>query len=108
MPHLEGDPTSHLPRLMVISVAALILAGGPVGGARAADPVIAAAGDIACDPGNADFNNGRGTANHCRQRYTSDLLVNSGLTRVLALGDLQYESGSYADFLASYDRSWGG
>ena len=107
MPHLEGDPTSHLPRLMVISVAALILAGGPVGGARAADPVIAAAGDIACDPGNADFNNGRGTANHCRQRYTSDLLVNSGLTRVLALGDLQYESGSYADFLASYDRSWG-
>jgi YD repeat-containing protein len=75
--------------------------------AQAADPVIAAAGDIACDPADANFNGGLGTTSACRQMHTSDLLVGAGLTRVLALGDLQYDSASYNDFLASYDPSWG-
>jgi chitodextrinase len=71
------------------------------------DPVIAAAGDIACDPGNSNFNGGLGTSNTCRQKYVSDLLVNSGLSGVLLLGDNQYYCGGYQAFLQSYDLSWG-
>jgi len=66
--------------------------------------VLMAAGDIACAPG------GDVTATACRHRYTSDLLVNEPkLTNVLALGDVQYEDGCYADFLGlgAYDATWG-
>jgi hypothetical protein len=35
------------------------------------------------------------------------VLVQSGAAAVLALGDLQYDSGSLSDFQASYDPSWG-
>jgi hypothetical protein len=73
----------------------------------ASDPVIAAAGDIACDPLDTGFNGGNGTATYCRQLYTSNLLVNAGLSAVLALGDNQYECGGYQAFLQSYDLSWG-
>jgi hypothetical protein len=76
-----------------------------------ADPVIAAAGDIACDPQSAFFNNGAGTATACRQRYTSDLMLDPAvfpdLAAVLPLGDIQYEEGAYTKFLTSYDPSWG-
>ena len=71
------------------------------------DPLIAAAGDVACDPSSTNFNGGFGTATECRQRYTSDLLLAQPFDAVLALGDLQYETGEAADFLASYDPSWG-
>ena len=68
--------------------------------AAGADPVIAAAGDIACDPA--------GTTNPCRQMETSDLLVGAGLTRVLPVGDItQSGSASLANILALYDPSWG-
>jgi hypothetical protein len=76
-------------------------------GAAAADPVIGAAGDIACDPTDGNFHGGLGTATRCRQLYTSDLLVNGGLTAVLPLGDIQYGCGGGAAFLQSYDLSWG-
>jgi acid phosphatase type 7 len=75
----------------------------PTGG----DPVIAAAGDIACDPTNSNFNAGNGTSNSCRQRYTSNLIVNSGVAAVLALGDNQYYCAGYQAFQQSYALSWG-
>ena len=75
--------------------------------ATTADPVIAAVGDIACDPAHSSFNGGNGTSNNCRQKYTSDLVVNQGLAAVLALGDNQYYCGSYDAHLRSYDLSWG-
>ena len=71
------------------------------------DPVIAAAGDIACDPASNNFNGGLGTPTECHQMYTSDLLVANGYQDVLALGDLQYECGGAAAFAQSYDPSWG-
>ncbi len=83
----------------------------PFGGTQvayaASDPVIAAAGDIACDPANATFNGGKGSSTSCHQLYTSNLLVNTGLTAVLDLGDNQYYCGSYTAFLNSYALSWG-
>ncbi|HYS37559.1 MAG TPA: metallophosphoesterase, partial [Pseudonocardiaceae bacterium] len=75
--------------------------------ASTSDPVIAAAGDIACDPSNTNFNGGNGSTNSCRQLYTSNLLVGSGVSAVLDLGDNQYYCGGYQAFLQSYDLSWG-
>jgi acid phosphatase type 7 len=75
--------------------------------APTSDPVIMAAGDQACDPTATAFNGGVGTATSCRQKYTSDLLVNRDLAAVLALGDIQYECGGYNAFLQSYDPTWG-
>jgi hypothetical protein len=71
------------------------------------DPVIAAAGDIACSPSDPYFNAGKGTKDYCRQMATSDLLVGKGLAKVLALGDEQYDNGELSGFQKSYDPSWG-
>ncbi len=79
----------------------------PLTTAVSSDPVIAVAGDIACDPSNSNFNGGNGSANSCREKYTSDLLVNAGLSAVLDLGDNQYYCGGYQAYLQSYDPSWG-
>ena len=70
-------------------------------------PVIAAAGDIACDPADASFRGGAGTGYACEQQATADLLVGHGYTAVLPLGDNQYYCGSLAAYDASYDKSWG-
>ncbi|HEX4776922.1 MAG TPA: metallophosphoesterase [Acidimicrobiia bacterium] len=75
--------------------------------AAAGDPVIAVAGDIACSPSDPAFNNARGSGNRCRMMATSDLLVNRGLAAVLVLGDNQYNGGSFSDYMASYDPTWG-
>ena len=89
---------------LLAACVSLALIGAP---AHAADPVIAAAGDIACDTRSEFWNGGFGTDGHCRQRATSDLLVNGGLSAVLALGDTQYHVGALSDFEASFDPSWG-
>jgi hypothetical protein len=68
--------------------------------------VIALAGDIACDPEDADYNGGLGTAGHCHMKKTASLAQGIKPAKVLTLGDHQYNSGSSADFLASYDKSW--
>ncbi len=73
-----------------------------------ADPVIAAVGDISCDPTSGSFNGGLGTATQCRQKATSDLALGiAGLDAVLAVGDLQYEDNTLDKYMASYDLSWG-
>jgi len=75
--------------------------------AAAGDPVIAAAGDIACDPASTNFNGGDGTTANCAEKATSNLLVGQGFAAVLSLGDNQYYCGSAAAFGASYDPTWG-
>jgi hypothetical protein len=72
-----------------------------------ADPVVAAAGDIACDPGDPSFAGGLGTPRRCHQSHTSDLLLRSDLASVLVLGDVQYESGTFDAFLQSFHPTWG-
>jgi acid phosphatase type 7 len=64
-------------------------------------PVIAAAGDIACAPGDSS------SATQCREMKTSDIIAGGGISSVLALGDLQYNSASLSNLVGSYDRSWG-
>jgi Ca2+-binding RTX toxin-like protein len=70
-------------------------------------PVIAAAGDIACDTTSEFYNGGAGTPGRCRQRATSDVLVGGGFASVLALGDTQYHVGALSDFEAVFDKTWG-
>ncbi len=71
------------------------------------DPIIAAAGDIACDPSDGNFNGGNGTTNSCRQKAVSDLFVGKNFSAVLALGDIQYDDGAPSKYLQSFDPSWG-
>jgi acid phosphatase type 7 len=87
--------------------AAVIAAVANASPAGAADPIIAAAGDIGCAPTDPGYNGGNGTATRCRQRATSDLLVGAGLAAVLPLGDIQYDSPSAANLKAVYDPTWG-
>ncbi len=70
-------------------------------------PVVVAAGDIACDPADASFNGGNGTATACRMKATSDLALALDPDAVLLLGDNQYEDGALAKYQASYDPTWG-
>lgn len=70
-------------------------------------PVLAAAGDISCDPADANFNGGNGTATACRMKATSDLALAFDPDAVLLLGDNQYENGTLAKYQASYDPTWG-
>ena len=76
---------------------AAVLAAAPAG---AADPVMIAVGDVACDPADGAYNGGMGTVDpapgRCHQKDTSDIAVAArpALTNVLALGDLQYEKRS--------------
>ncbi|HEX7171171.1 MAG TPA: DNRLRE domain-containing protein, partial [Candidatus Limnocylindria bacterium] len=62
------------------------------------DPVVAAAGDIACD---------RVGTTDCRQVQTSDLLLAGAYDAVLTTGDHQYECGSATEFAIGYEPSWG-
>ena len=74
----------------------------PAATAGAAAPIIAAAGDIACAPGDPV------TPTTCRQLQTSNIFVgNPAITAVLPLGDEQYEDGLLSEFQGSYDPSWG-
>jgi hypothetical protein len=82
---------------LVAAIAAL--AAGPA----TADPVLAAAGDIACKPGQPP------THLKCRQGATAAEIKRAGATIVAALGDDQYEDGALADFLApgGFNQTWG-
>jgi acid phosphatase type 7 len=64
------------------------------------DPVLAAAGDIACHPSKPV------TATTCHHQATSDLL-GGDVTAVQTLGDNQYDSGTLDEFNGSYDPTWG-
>jgi Fibronectin type III domain/Calcineurin-like phosphoesterase len=80
---------------------------GTTGSASSGDPVIAAAGDIACGPGDSRWNGGAGTPGACQELATSNILFGSDLAAVLPLGDEQYEDGTLPAFMQSYDPSWG-
>src|ERR1700722_6714932 len=56
--------------------------------------VVVAVGDVACDPKNSDFNQGRGTAEKCHMLATSDLAISLKPAAVFILGDSQYEKGA--------------
>jgi Ca2+-binding RTX toxin-like protein len=95
---------SRTAALLALALAGAVLSAGS---AWAADPIVAAAGDIACDPGDPYYYSGSGDATHCRQKYTSNLLVNQGYAAVLPLGDNQYDNATLSKYKTSYNPSWG-
>jgi hypothetical protein len=91
-----------------VTTATTTAAGEVRAAAVTRDPVLAAAGDIACDPLSSTFNRGRGSTTSCRQRAVSRaILADPRIKAVAALGDVQYYCGGLAAFRASYDPSWG-
>lgn len=71
------------------------------------DPVVVAAGDIACDPRSRSFENGVGTPTRCRQRFTAALVESLEPHAVLVLGDVQNEDAQLWKYWRSYHPSWG-
>jgi hypothetical protein len=71
------------------------------------DPVVVAAGDIACDPQSKSFEAGFGTATRCRQAHTAALVESLEPHAVLVLGDVQNEDGQLWKYRRSYHPSWG-
>ena len=65
--------------------------------------VVAAAGDIACEPSDSDF--GGQDPNQCQERATVDLLTEADA--VIPLGDLQYPDGALDTYKLGYDPTWG-
>jgi hypothetical protein len=105
--------------LVVMATAGIVVwrvAGGsprpasPPSAARAGgDPVIVAAGDIACGP--TDYpqagNDFSGEVSVCRQMGTSNLIGKIRPTAVLELGDNQYPVGRYRSYERYFGPSWG-
>src|SRR4051812_24973622 len=77
------------------------------GRALAADPTVAAVGDIACSPAYPDYNLGLGTDDSCRFAYVSDRVVNLSPNAFLPLGDNQYVAGSLLDYQTAYHPTFG-
>jgi acid phosphatase type 7 len=66
--------------------------------------VVAAAGDVACDPADRGF---AGSRARCHMRQTSDLMLRMELSAALVLGDVQYEDGQLAKYEQSFHPTWG-
>ena len=71
----------------------------PTATQSSSDPVVAAAGDIACGTGS------QGAA--CLQQSTANLIIQIKPVAVLPLGDDQYEKGALSDFKSFYGPAWG-
>jgi acid phosphatase type 7 len=98
----KPKPTTLAPLLVTASVLAVCWARASTASAA---PLVAAAGDIACDPRSPYFNGGVGTRSRCRQLDTSRLLGDANA--IVTLGDTQYEHSSLSNLRRSFDRSWG-
>ncbi len=66
------------------------------------DPVIAAAGDIAC---NSAWTTSGASCHYGATAAT--VTADPAVTDVLTLGDIQYECGDYSSLLKFYDPTWG-
>lgn len=85
--------------VMVAATAATLSPGAAA--LPAADPVVVAAGDVACRPGRAP------APDECQQRATSDLVIDLQPQAVLALGDLQESAATLGEFREAYHPTWG-
>lgn len=100
-------------RIAAVGISAAVATGAflvPVETAQAADitgPTVVATGDIACDPDAAAYNNGEGTNAGCRQKAVADAVRSAKPDVFIPLGDNQYFDGTYAKFMAVYDKAFG-
>lgn len=71
----------------------------PTSSPQPGDVIIAAVGDMVCGAGS--------TGAACKQMEVSNLILAMNPQAFLALGDVQYESGEYNDFINFYEPSYG-
>jgi hypothetical protein len=92
----------------VVFIALLVTGPASRSFAAGADPVLAAAGDIACDllPSAKPEADDAG-ANVCHMGATAKLVAALHPAVVLTLGDEQYGGATLEQFKAGYDKSWG-
>ena len=109
----SSESGATAPRLVVRTTASAIATGAAAFQGRArlgagrTTPVVAAVGDIACDPQSAEFRSGAGTGTECTMRATARLAARLRPTTVLTLGDTQYDDNAYWKYLASFAPTWG-
>jgi hypothetical protein len=111
LPSRENPTVAYRPQLVVETGATTTPTSTPTPTQTpAGSTVIAMAGDVACGTTETYYNGGNGTVDKCRAKHTAALINSMNPSRVFAMGDLQYNSGSLADFNASYgsNQSWGG
>jgi hypothetical protein len=75
-----------------------VVAPGAAPAAPGGGTLVAAAGDLACEPGRGD---------PCRQQATSDLVLALNPAAFLAVGDMAYPDGTLDQLHAWYEPSWG-
>ena len=85
----------------------LSLAVATAAPASSHDPVIAAAGDIVCDPRPHLGSKIESILGGCESAATYNLIVGKNVAAVLVLGDAQYEDGALEAFQAAYSKTWG-
>ena len=105
-PSRENPTIEYRPQLVIETAATSTPTPTPTQ-PPAGSTVIAMGGDVACGTTEANYNGGNGTVDKCRMKYTADLIRSMAPSRVFAMGDLQYNSGSLTDFNVSYQNSWG-
>jgi acid phosphatase type 7 len=96
--------------LGVFAVSAAGSLGAPTPAVSAtSDPVVAAAGDIACDPkpNGAMADSDDSSPNECHMAATAKLIEALHPAAVLTIGDEQYPNGALDLFMAGYDKTWG-
>lgn len=129
----KGPRASRLGLLAGVSILALVAAAGTVlanpgnvlGGGGSNDwpynqqgrsPVLAAVGDISCQPGSPEeaekktdtCDQGAGsTERNAAQNATAEQVEEMKPDLVAILGDEQYQNGYYSDFEGSFDKYWG-
>ncbi len=74
---------------------------GQLAGRRERAPVLVAAGDVACEPGQP------ATPTTCQQAGTAELVQSLHPDAVAVLADEQYEIGTLSNFNAAYGPTWG-
>jgi len=87
---------------LVLSLAVAIATSAP-----SRDPVIAAAGDIVCDPRPHLGSKIESLLGGCMSNATYQLLSARHVTGVLVLGDAQYEDGALDAYRQAYAKTWG-
>lgn len=98
---VASRPARRVRLVLALSACGIVLTSPAL--ARAADPVMAAVGDIACPHGAT------GPASPCQQSLTAGVAASQQPAAVAVLGDNQYESGLLGEFYATgaYNQTWG-
>jgi len=97
------------PIMIALGVFIFAMVVGDSAVAATSDPVVAAAGDIACDPRakTSAADSDETGAQQCHQAATAALVAAMHPAAVLTLGDEQYPDAALDSFMAGYDKTWG-